>query len=701
MNRILLPLFLFFSFLSVESYAQHNLNENKIWAFGSGCGIDFTSGTPVPIRTKMQTREACATISDVNGNLLFYTSGDTVYDRNGSVMPNGAGIIGQRSAMSAHQGTQIVPVLDSSNQYYVFSQERVFETSHNNSNPMAGRLFYTIVDMDLNGGLGEVLPDKRGIIIDSVLSEMIVSIPGVGCDMWLIAHSIDPLTINAFKVYNITRFGINPVPVVSNTGRLYGHLAYALGYIAVAPNQRKIAITSSLGYAFPFGWGVEVFDFDPATGVVSNAMTIDSTTQMINATFSSDNSKLYTTLSLTQEVVQYDLSLPTVVDIANSRTTITPEKAAVAIQLGPDDKIYMTQDDSTGTWVHFIEYPNLAGPACNFVPKAFKLLGASIENTLPNTYFKPVAALVEDTLRTRTDARLCPYINDELTLEAPPAFYNYKWNDGSTNPSHTFKEAGTYWVSYKGYCSYYVDTFVVRMVEMPYGLLGQDTIVCNDRPFKLSVSYPGLDYLWSDNSTDSTYIVKTTGTYWLTFTKEGCERADTISVTLMNLKQNLGEDFTYCQDQQETIKLEANVRAGASVRWNTGATSPSIKISEPGLYTVTVSYPPCSDSDDVYIAEEVCNCKVAIPSAFSPNGDGRNDAFQLVMEPECPVSGYQINIYDRWGRLIFTSQDAAEKWDGSLDGVPLEVGSYMYFVQFESGTAREKHTEKGDITLVR
>ncbi len=241
MNRFLLQFLFVLFILSSKLSAQYNLNENKVWAFGSGCGIDFTSGTPVPIRTSMESSEACATVSDANGHLLFYTSGDTVYNKNGRVMPNGAGIIGIHTAMSAHQGVQIVPVLDNSNQYYIFSQECVLEALCFTGDPMAGRLFYTVVDMNLNGGLGDVVATEKAIFLDSGLTEKLTAMVGTRCNIWVITK---PRAASEFKSFEVTASGVRPDAVVSATG-IINYNYQPLGGLTPSPDNKKILCCAS------------------------------------------------------------------------------------------------------------------------------------------------------------------------------------------------------------------------------------------------------------------------------------------------------------------------------------------------------------------------------------------------------------------------------------------------------------------------
>jgi gliding motility-associated-like protein len=87
--------------------------------------------------------------------------------------------------------------------------------------------------------------------------------------------------------------------------------------------------------------------------------------------------------------------------------------------------------------------------------------------------------------------------------------------------------------------------------------------------------------------------------------------------------------------------------------------------------------------------------RMYIPSAFTPNGDGLNDRFGVKGEG---LATFRMLVYDRWGEVIFESDDAAEQWDGSFKGQPVQQGTYVYQV-FTPGDNRGSRT--GSVTLIR
>jgi hypothetical protein len=137
-SRALLLLLVLFGCL--EARAQNQANN---WYFGNHAAITFNSGSPVALTDcAMETEEGCSTISDTDGNLLFYTDGVTIWNKNHVVMLNGTGLLGN---WSATQSSVVIPKPGSSRYYYLFTVPAYSQT---------GGVCYSLIDMQLDGGLG-------------------------------------------------------------------------------------------------------------------------------------------------------------------------------------------------------------------------------------------------------------------------------------------------------------------------------------------------------------------------------------------------------------------------------------------------------------------------------------------------------------------------------------------------------------------
>ena len=163
--------------LSNPIYSQHQADN---WFFGENAGLSFSSGTPTPIiGGALNTEEGCTSISDASGNLLFYTNGENVFNVNHAIMPNGTGLHGHQSST---QSAIIVPKPNTTAQFYIFT---VYE--HNNN---VYGMQYSLVDMSLSGGLGEVVAGQKNIEVLTHCSEKVTAVKSNDCEsFWVIGFA--------------------------------------------------------------------------------------------------------------------------------------------------------------------------------------------------------------------------------------------------------------------------------------------------------------------------------------------------------------------------------------------------------------------------------------------------------------------------------------------------------------------------------
>ncbi|MEO8085669.1 MAG: hypothetical protein ABI763_02555, partial [Bacteroidota bacterium] len=244
-NFLLLLCYLFITIR--QSDAQ---NENNMWYFGKYAALDFNSGSPVPLsNSTMTTWEGCASIADpITGSLLFYTNGEYVWGSNNFIMPNGTGFWGQ---YSSSQSSLIVPMPGSDSLYYIFTTD-----AGTGGFPNGGVMGYSIVDMSLNGGLGDVTI-KNVALFDTTSEQLTATLNDQGCKVWVLAHRWES---DEFYAYLVSDSGIS-APVISAAGGVH-EWAY-FGQMKVSPDGSRLALPlpmDSIGNSF-----VELFDFDNAT----------------------------------------------------------------------------------------------------------------------------------------------------------------------------------------------------------------------------------------------------------------------------------------------------------------------------------------------------------------------------------------------------------------------------------------------------
>lgn len=347
-------------------YSTSINHRNYNWYFGENAGIDFNNieegATPIPLSGSLNTLEGCSVMSDIEGELLFYTDGVTIYNKDNVVMSNGSGLSGFSSST---QSTIIVP-RPKTNKYYVFT------TNHDGA---TSGFKVSSVNMDLDGGLGQV-ELKNSTLINNPLTEKVTATKhNNGLEYWVITHTSGDSLFHSFKV---TSSGIEKA-VISNTGVTHNSVR---GYMKTSLDGSKIACAL---YDEDI---IEVLDFDNSGGTVSNPITITGltfTAGPYGVEFSSDNSKLYVTDGAQGRVIQLNLELDNVTDIVeNSLEVVDISGASIGgIQIAPDEKIYVSDKDTN--YLHVINNPNGLGYDCNFELSGFTLYsGTTSQWGLPN-----------------------------------------------------------------------------------------------------------------------------------------------------------------------------------------------------------------------------------------------------------------------------------------------------------------------------
>ena len=273
-----------FCFFFISAFSQ---NEANIWYFGINAGLDFNSGSPVALTNgQLVTDEGCATLSDSNGNLLFYTDGSTVYNRNHVVMLNGSGLLGHSSSS---QSATIVPKPGSGTLFYVFTVD--YETRPNG-------MCYSVIDITLDGGLGGITAEKNVLILTPTLENLGVTKHANGVDYWIMTHGD---ISNTKYAYLLTSTGLNTTPVISNIGTVVINSGfYQAGFLKFSPSGSKLAMTSSSDF-------LDLYDFDNSTGIVSNYQNIYTETgELYGIEFSPNEQVLYVSNSFSKTFYQFN-----------------------------------------------------------------------------------------------------------------------------------------------------------------------------------------------------------------------------------------------------------------------------------------------------------------------------------------------------------------------------------------------------------
>ncbi|MEL4308236.1 T9SS type B sorting domain-containing protein [Joostella sp. CR20] len=462
-------------FLCNQIFAQ---KESAYWYFGENAGLNFNTEPPTPLTNgKINSREGCTAISDPNGNLLFYTDGVTVWDRNHTPMPNGEGLFGH---ISSTESAIIIPNPMSKTSYYIFTIDMPSLFGKKGRVTIEG-VNYSEVDMTLNSGFGDIVEGKKNIHLitydrnDSAQkefksSEKITAVTNNdGTAVWVITHFV-----NKFYAFKVDANGVNDKPIISTTqqtvsprlfteGDSKGANPTAIGYLKVSPDGKKIAIAHSSTSLGSPRTGTKtsgkalLYDFDNATGRVTNQVTLLDNEYPYGIEFSPNSKVLYVT-SATYVSPRINPSEPVEngflyqFDLNNGlkKTTIDNSKTVPgALQLALNGKIYRTgyPGIQESTSISVINKPNQIGSLCDYSHEVVSLNNRVTKQGLP-PFIQSIFYYSFDYENT------CLGDNTQFTITSEDPYDTVEWDFGDKsptssvqNPTHQYLAAGTYTVT--------------------------------------------------------------------------------------------------------------------------------------------------------------------------------------------------------------------------------------------------------------
>lgn len=328
------------------------------------------------------------------------------------------------------------------------------------------------------------------------------------------------------------------------------------------------------------------------------------------------------------------------------------------------------------------------------------------EDLLPSTYYYIDDVRVEGCTQrfpqyiiTASDSTLCPGEMVELSVpELDSAIYT--WEDGSTNRIRQINTANTYNISIDLEGCIRRDTITIDAVNVPDVNLGNDTVLCPGNFLSLTFEGEADSYFWNDQSTNRTLAIKTPGLYTLTVSKEECVISDSIQIDYEEKLTALNAiDTLKCQGT--TILLTPS-DIGKKYLWQDLSEAESFQATFQGEYWVDVISHCTIRRQYFHIIDESCSCESFIPNVFTPNQDGVNEDFRPKLS-QGGVSNYELNIFDRYGRLIFSSKDVAQAWEGNYKQQLAPEGVYYWILQYDckEGNEPQQKVLKGHVSLLR
>jgi len=280
------------------------------------------------------------------------------------------------------------------------------------------------------------------------------------------------------------------------------------------------------------------------------------------------------------------------------------------------------------------------------------------------------------------DTVLCP--DGTLLLNVTQEDVTHEWIDGTRNPAFFIQEEGTYWVeSSKGACTIR-DSITVSFAEQQ-SFLPNDTTICDATTFLIAPNPPAEFILfWESSLMDDSLLVDSNGVYHAFILDQNCEWIDSVEVNFVSSKDlDLGIDTTLCLEENLMLSVPTNL---TNFEWQDGSINTTQLITQSDIYWLTGEIDNCTVRDSLFVSYEDCQeynpfCKAYLPNSFSPNGDGINDELQLLTD--CELQFFEMEVYDRWGSLLFSTTEVSQPWDGQYRGELLETGVYLWTVRYQ------------------
>ncbi|MEL6674259.1 MAG: gliding motility-associated C-terminal domain-containing protein [Bacteroidota bacterium] len=300
------------------------------------------------------------------------------------------------------------------------------------------------------------------------------------------------------------------------------------------------------------------------------------------------------------------------------------------------------------------------------------------------------------------DVFLCPSDAIQVDVTWPGSLYS--WSDGSTDPIRSLNQAGVYRVVISNSCGVAEDAFEITLGTEPQPFsLGQDQTLCVGDELEWNIEQNGdFQYQWQDGDRLPQKTGDEPGLYWARISNICGEERDSIRLDFVEaVSVYLGADTLMCADRTDRKFLSAYGPEVAAYQWQDGSTGPTLIAEQPGLYTVEVSNACGTALDSIELIPTLCVCAIHAPTAFSPNADGFNDGF--VLGYECQIESGTWKVFNRWGQMVFQSNDPTASWDGTQNGRICPEGVYVWVMEFQymEGDRPQVWQEHGTITLIR
>ena len=347
------------------------------------------------------------------------------------------------------------------------------------------------------------------------------------------------------------------------------------------------------------------------------------------------------------EVAQpFDANLP------ESQTFCAGDSVLLLASFGASD--YQWQDGATGNqyWA--------------FVPGIY-----TVTSTQDGCTFTDDVLVVEQALPAfdlGLDLTLCD--GESVVLDPAVAGADYVvFNGNLTTPTYEVVEPGVYTAQVAANGCTFTDSIEVEFRPVPEFELAPDTLLCPGDVLTIETGLEDVLVTWNTGEVGTAIEVNQPASYVATSQVSGCTFTDSMSVDISDgIVIPLAADYDLCLgDSLELSALQGPTVYPSTYIWDDGVFGPTRRFNRSGIYTVEISNVCDTASHVLQVQQVVCGCQVYVPTAFTPNNDGKNDAWKPVVDCGDAFS-YKVVVWDRWGRPVFTSTDMDEVWYGQVEG---------------------------------
>ncbi len=658
MNRYLFLVTLLFVTGNSPLFSQKIYN---VWLFGDSAGLNFNSDPPARVTNSMSKGQSppyyTSTICDKTGRLLFFTNGLAVWNSTRTEMPK------YMRPWPWFVNDTVLPLIcpypENDSLYYLLGVGR-------GDNPNDKKLISLTIKMAADADTGAIVYPQPS----TATNYFTVHTGNASCMLAGTAHCnqkdtwIITVANNALTSFLVSAAGVSTTPVVTPLPIAQSALTEGYSNIRFSANGEKLVIPVIQQNK------MLVYDFNNQTGNFSNPrlLGLPGDEFLMDVELSPSGTRLYYGSFIKQtdgpdptgvelhNIYQLDLEAGSEAAIENGRFRMNafPDRGGCPLRcytinrtlnLGPDGKIYVSLRDVDGlpldTKIHVIELPdNLRENASyrrNYIDLGIKYKFININYIKSGSF-----SLRENGIQVRK--RVCLGLPTEFSLLFT-AVDSVKWDfgdpsSGSNNFSTSFSPTHIY-------------------------------------------SAVGI------------YTVKAV-IYKNCFTDTAISRISIEPDPIVRLPEFI-KDTTVCVGGK--LFIDAKVAAATGYQWSDGLIYSYRTIDKPGQFLVKAYNLCSSDQKSFTVSFEECPCEIFVPSAFTPNNDGLNDNFKPLTR--CFAKDFRFRIFNRYGNMVFSTNELTKGWDGNLQKMPSPAGVYTWLLQYRDPNNNSVQVKRGTVTLIR